>query len=116
GRGGAGPGGCRGGGAGGPGGGQRGGGVDLDPLYGLDDSRKPLRSRVLAVPRLREKYLQHVRTIAEESLDWKVLGPVVAEYRALIEKEVEADTRKLETFEEFEKTTADVLESDEGGR
>ena len=55
---------------------------------------------------MREKYLQHVRTIAEKSLDWKVLGPVVAGYRALIEKEVEADTRKLESFEEFEKTTA----------
>jgi spore coat protein CotH len=91
-----------------------GGGVDLDPLYGLDDPRKPLRSRVLAVPRLRDKYLQHVRTIAEESLDWKALGPVVAQYRALIEKEVEADTRKLESFEEFEKATADTAAS-EGG-
>jgi hypothetical protein len=31
----------------------------------------------------------------------------VAQYRKLIEKEVEADTRKLESFEEFVKLTAD---------
>jgi hypothetical protein len=43
---------------------------------------------------------------------------VVAQYRALIEKEVEADTRKLESFEEFEKATADTAPSEggQGGR
>lgn len=81
---------------------------DLDPLIGLDDARKPLRSKVLAVPSLRTRYLQHVRTIAEESLDWKNLGPVVAQYRSLIEKEIEADTRKLGSFADFQKATADV--------
>jgi hypothetical protein len=79
----------------------------LDPLVGLDDPRKPLRSRLLAVPSLRAKYLGHVRTIARESLDWKVLGPVVAQYRALIEKEVEADTRQLYSSAAFQAATAD---------
>ncbi|MBA4186730.1 MAG: spore coat protein CotH [Planctomycetaceae bacterium] len=106
-----------GGGPGGPGGfGPPGGGpgaavrgaVDLDPLIGLDDSRKPLRSKVLAVPALKAKYLECVRTIAAESLDWKKLGPVVADYRKLIEKEVEADTRKLDSFEAFKRMTDDV--------
>lgn len=82
---------------------------DLDPLIGLDDVRKPLRSKVLAVPSLRTRYLQHVRTIAEKSLDWKQLGPVVAQYRSLIEKEIEADTRKLSSFADFQKATADVV-------
>src|SRR5207253_1266319 len=68
----------------------------LDPLIGLNDVRKPLRSKLLAVPSLRAKYLEHVRTIAEESLGWQNLGPVVSRFRALIEKEVEADTRKLD--------------------
>ena len=81
---------------------------DLDPLIGLDDARKPLRSKVLAVPSLRTRYLQHVHTIADKSLDWKTLGPVVAQYRSLIEKEIEADTRKLSSFAEFQKATADV--------
>lgn len=89
----------------GPGGGGR--GVEIDPLTGLTDSRKPLRSKVFAVPSLRTKYLQNVKTIAEKSLDWKTLGPVVAQYRKLIEKEIEADTRKLSSFEAFKRTTAD---------
>jgi len=81
--------------------------LELDPLIGLDDSRKPLRSKILAVPALRERYLQNVRTIAQKSLDWKNLGPVVAQFRTLIEKDVEADTRKLDSFEAFRRTTAD---------
>jgi hypothetical protein len=117
-----GPGGGRGGppgmrGPGGPGGFMGGGGVDLDPLVGLDDARKPLRSKVLAVPALRAKYLKNIRTIAEQSLDWAKLGPVVANYRALIEKEVEADTRKLESFEAFKRATSNTPEpkAAEGG-
>jgi spore coat protein CotH len=91
--------------------------VDLDPLYGLNDARKPLRSKVLAVPALRQRYLHHVRAIAEKWLDWKNLGPVVAQYRALIEKGIESDTRKLSTLAEFQKLTADTAEPDAtGGR
>jgi spore coat protein CotH len=82
-------------------------GVKLDPLVGMDDSRKPLRSRLLAVPGLRDRYLEHVRTIAQTWLDWKTLGPIVAEYRALIEKYVEADTRKLTSTEAFRTVTDD---------
>lgn len=90
-----------------PGGGMGGGGVELDPLVGLNNPRMPLRSKVLAVPSLRTRYLQCVRTIAEKSLDWKNLGPVVAQYRQRIEKEVEADTKKLEPLEAFRRATAD---------
>ena len=86
-------------------------GVELDPLIGLDDAKKPLRSRLLAVPALRARYLAHVRTIAEDALDWNKLAPLVARYRALIEKEVEADTRKLDSFAAFQKATADSRES-----
>jgi spore coat protein CotH len=82
-------------------------GVELDPLVGLTDARKPLRSKVLAVPALKAKYLECCRTIADKSLDWKTLGPVVKQFRTLVEKEVEADTRKLESFEAFKRATAD---------
>ena len=104
----AGPGGPRGGRPGGfrgPGGGH--GGVDLEPLVAIDNPRMPLRSKVLAVPALRRRYLQHLRTIAATSLDWKKLGPIVADCRALIEKEVRADTRKLDPLEAFLGVTSD---------
>jgi spore coat protein CotH len=93
-----------------------GGGVELDPLVALTDARKPLRSKVLAVPALRAKYLANIRTIAEKSLDWKVLGPVVAGYRKLAEAEVAADTRKLGTTDAFQRATADTAEAGARGR
>jgi hypothetical protein len=78
------------------------GGVDLDPLSGATDPRKPLLSKLLAVPALKTRYLQYVRTIATEWLDWSKLQPVIAGYRTLIEKEVEADTRKLTSLASFQ--------------
>lgn len=90
-----------------------GGGVELDPLVALDDARKPLRSKILAVPQYRTRYLQHVRTIADESLDWKNLGLVVAQFRSLIEGELKQDTRKLEPFDAFVRTTANEVEATE---
>jgi len=86
-----------------------GGGVDLDPLIGLDDPTKPLRSKLLAVPALRTRYLSYVREIAEKWLDWRTLEPRVQQYQAVIADAVKADTRKLFTSEAF---TADVAGSD----
>jgi spore coat protein CotH len=77
-------------------------GYRVDPLVGLYDTSKPLRSKLLAVPKFREQYLRNVRTIAEKSLDWQELGPVVEQYARLIEREVAADTRKLTSTADFE--------------
>jgi len=82
------------------------GGVDLDPLVGMDDLRKPLRSRLLQVPSLRAKYLENVRVLAEKSLDWRTLGARVAGLRALVEPYAKAETRRLTSFESFERATA----------
>jgi hypothetical protein len=89
-------------------GGMRAGSFDLDPLIGLDDPTKPLRSKLLAVPSLKQRYLEHVRALATDSLDWNTLRPVVARYRALIEKEVAADTRKLTSYAEFQKAMSEA--------
>jgi hypothetical protein len=103
--GGGGPGGFGGGGRGGFRGGGRGGfgggGVELDPLTGLDDSTKPLRSRLLAVPALQERYLGYVREIAENWLDWAKIEPLLTDYRDLIGADVARDTRKLYSTEAF---------------
>lgn len=79
-----------------------GGGPQLDPLIGLDDPTKPLRSRLLAVPSLKARYLRYVHDIADKQLDWKTLGPTVAAYVKLIDAEVKADTRKLSSYEAFQ--------------
>jgi len=97
---GGGPGGGRG--FGGRGFGPMGGGPDLDPLVGLDDDSKPLRSKLLAVPALRAKYLTYVRDVATTWLDWNRLGPIARKYHDLIAADVKDDTRKLYTTEAFD--------------
>ena len=76
-------------------------GVELDPLVGLDDTSKPLRSKLLAVPALRAKYLGYVREIADKWLDWRTLQPLIKQYQSVIAADVKADTRKLYTTERF---------------
>jgi hypothetical protein len=87
---------------GGRGFGPGGGGPTLDPLSGLNDPSKPLRSKLLAVPALRTRYLAYVREIAEKWLDWKKVGPMAKAYQDLIREEVKLDTRKLYSTEAFD--------------
>jgi hypothetical protein len=81
--------------------GMAGGGVKLDPLVSVNDASKPLLSKLLAVPSLQASYLRYVHDIAERSLDWNRLGPIVQQYVGLIADDVKADTRKLDSEEDF---------------
>jgi hypothetical protein len=74
---------------------------ELDPLVGLDDATKPLRSKLLAVPAFRATYMGYVRDIAEKWMDWKRVDPLVTRWQSLIAADVAADTRKLYTTEAF---------------
>ena len=77
-------------------------GPQLDPLVAIEDPDKPLRSRLLAVPALRQKYLGYVREIATKWLDWNALMPIMKPAHDLIAAEVKADTRKLYDFAGFQ--------------
>ncbi|MGI9474901.1 MAG: lamin tail domain-containing protein, partial [Rubripirellula sp.] len=98
-------------------GGERSGGAyDLDPLIALNDDGKPLRSKLLANDRLRTLYLQYVRQIAAESLNWDQLGPHVADSRKLIRDAVAKDTRKLMSTDEFLQATSTAPVRDTASR
>ena len=77
-------------------------GPTLDPLVAINDPAKPLRSRLLAVPALRQRYLAYVRQIAEKSLDWNALAPMLQASHRLIAADVRTDTRKLYDAAGFE--------------
>lgn len=83
------------------------GGYALDPLIGLDQERFPLRSRLLSVPALKQRYLKYVKMIAKDHIAWENLGPRVKEARQLIEQSVESDTRKLASTEAFLNATGE---------
>ena len=85
-------------------------GAELDPLVGLNDTSKPLRSKLLAVPALRARYLGYVREIADKWLDWRTLEPLIKQYQSVIAADVKVDTRKLYTTERF---TAGVERGDD---
>lgn len=91
-------------GEGGPGRGLNIKGVELDPLFAANDENKPLISKLLAVPALRERYLNYVRDIADKWLDWQKLGPIARQYHVLIANDVRDDTRKLDTTDAFLKS------------
>jgi len=55
--------------------------TSLSPVYGETLAIRPLISRLLAVPELRQRYLAHVRAIMNESLDWTVLEKKVTHIR-----------------------------------
>ena len=85
--------------------------VMLDPLVGLDDASKPLRSKLLAVPALRARYLSYVgRSQSAGSIGgrwsrWR------DRHHALIAEAVRADTKKLYTFQAFESGVSEGSES-----
>lgn len=91
-----------------PPGGPMGGGPTVDLLAGLDDATKPLRSKLLAVPALRARYLAYAREIATTWLDWNRLGPAAERYHAVAAPFVEADTRKLATTEQFTRSLEEL--------
>lgn len=90
-----------------PGGG--GNGVALDPLVGMNDNSKPLRSKLLSVPQWREQYLNYVREIADKYLNWEWLGPRVETYGNLIGPYLEKDTKKLTAYADFVASIAEEI-------
>ncbi len=64
-------------------------------------TNKPVLSRMLAVPELRQRYMAHYRTILRE-LDWAHFGPLFEAQRQLIDAAVKADTKKLYSYQMFQ--------------
>ncbi|MEM6469861.1 MAG: CotH kinase family protein, partial [Planctomycetota bacterium] len=96
----------------GPGGGGFGGGdstssiAGLDPFVSMTDRDKPLRSKLLAVPKYREQYLQNLKTLAQNSLNWTKLGPVIEAHAKLIDESVKSETRSMTSYQAFSSSVA----------
>lgn len=93
----------------GPGGGESSTALDLSPYAGEDRETFALTARLLKNPILRARYTAHVRTITNEWMNWSKTGALIADYRSLIEEDVQQDTRKLYHFEDFVKNMKDDI-------
>ncbi|MDA0812926.1 MAG: CotH kinase family protein, partial [Verrucomicrobia bacterium] len=74
----------------------------IGPLDGSDDERTPLFRALMASPRLKARYLAHVRTLTNDWLDWTKMGPVAKKLHDQIADEIMADTKKLFSNEAFQ--------------
>lgn len=64
-------------------------------------TNKPVLSRLLSVPELRQRYMAHYR-VASRNLNWTYFGPIFTAHRNRIAAHVQADPKKIYTFALFE--------------
>lgn len=62
----------------------------------------PLLNRLLAIPAFRQRYLAHVRTLNEESINTKVSHPLIDALAKKIDALVKADPKALYTYAQFQ--------------
>ncbi len=71
------------------------------PFYRQNDARFALMNKMFPVPALRQRYLAHVRTIIEESFDLTYVDSLIDTYADFIDAEVNADPKKIYTYNQF---------------
>ena len=84
----------------------------LSPVAQEYDEMRPVVKRLFAIPHLRARYLAHVRTIVTDWLNWENLEPIIEAYQSLIDEEVQADDKKLYSYEAF--STSHIKEQSRG--
>ncbi|HEX7632083.1 MAG TPA: CotH kinase family protein, partial [Lacunisphaera sp.] len=90
---------------------------ELDVYAGLDDARRPLLSKLLAVPELRMRYFACIHDLAETWLSWEKLGAQAQADHQLITPFVKEETRRASSYarfvQEFDQDGAEVQSDSE---
>ena len=75
--------------------------VSLSPVYGATDTNRPVLSRLLSIPELRQRYLAHMRTVLLESYNPSNLTALINQYHTLSVTSIIADTKKGYTMASY---------------
>lgn len=86
---------------------------NLSPWYNTTNSRRPLMTRPLQIPRLRARYIAHYRTLLDDYMSWAYMGPWITKYQALIATDVANDTKKIYPTSAF---TSNITQDYRSGR
>jgi len=70
-------------------------------FYHSTNVNYPLLNKLLAVPAWRQRYLAHMRTIINESLDTTLCNAMLDNYKNQIDAEVNSDPKKIYTYNQF---------------
>lgn len=74
--------------------------TNWSPTMNFYHQRRPVLTHVLDVPELRQRYMAHYR-VAMEAIDWDALEAEFYALRDLIDAAVQADDKKLYTYQQF---------------
>lgn len=74
---------------------------ELSPFYHQTATNRPVLNRLLQIDDFRQRYLAHYRTLLDEMWKWEIIGPVVTQYANLIDAEVQADPKRLFSYNDF---------------
>ncbi|MBV6441328.1 MAG: T9SS C-terminal target domain-containing protein [Haliscomenobacteraceae bacterium CHB4] len=75
--------------------------VNWGPFYNANKVNYPLLNRLLAVPSIRQRYLAHFRTLISEEMNTADFNALIDQYDALINAEVQADPKKLYSYNQY---------------
>ncbi|MBV6405407.1 MAG: CotH kinase family protein [Flavobacteriales bacterium] len=75
--------------------------LNWSPFYHASNVNFPLLNRLLSVPEWRQRYLAHLRTLITEKMQSATFDALVDSYVALIDAEVQADPKKLYSYNSF---------------
>lgn len=71
------------------------------PFYNESKVNYPVLNKILAVPRWRQRYLAHLRTILAEEMDIQECNLLLDNLRRQIDTHVQNDPKKLYTYQRF---------------
>lgn len=75
-------------------------------FYHADNANFPLLNRLLSVPSIRQRYLAHFRTILQQQFNPSAMHPLIDNYVAMIQNDVQSDPKKLYTYNQFNNEVA----------
>lgn len=70
------------------------GDTSLSPVQGSTGTNRPVLSRLLGIPELRQRYLAHMRTILEEKFNPTIMNALIDRFHRLSVAAIMADTKK----------------------
>lgn len=79
------------------------------PFHRETDAKFPLSSRLLKTPELRQRYIAHVRTLLKDYWEKDIYEGKLNAFYQLIDSFVQADTKKIYTYAQFQAGKTDLM-------